>query len=29
MAYKRFTKEAQAVIMGAQKESENFKHGYI
>ncbi|MEI3336619.1 MAG: ATP-dependent Clp protease ATP-binding subunit [Clostridium sp.] len=29
MAYKRFTKEAQAVIMGAQKESESFKHGYI
>lgn len=29
MAYKRFTKEAQAVIMGAQKESQNFKHGYI
>ena len=29
MANKRFTKEAQAVIMGAQKESENFKHGYI
>ena len=29
MAYRRFTERAQAVIMGAQKESQNFKHGYI
>lgn len=29
MAYGRFTERAQAVIMGAQKESQNFKHGYI
>ena len=29
MAYGRFTERAQTVIMGAQKESQNFKHGYI
>ncbi|MGG7179001.1 ATP-dependent Clp protease ATP-binding subunit [Clostridium paraputrificum] len=29
MAYGRFTERAQLVIMGAQKESQNFKHGYI
>lgn len=29
MAYGRFTERAQAVIMGAQRESQNFKHGYI
>ena len=29
MAYGRFTERAQAVILGAQKESQNFKHGYI
>ena len=29
MAYGRFTERAQTVILGAQKESQNFKHGYI
>lgn len=29
MAYGRFTERAQVVIMGAQKESQKFKHGYI
>ena len=29
MAYGRFTERAQTVILEAQKESQNFKHGYI
>ncbi|WP_294352809.1 ATP-dependent Clp protease ATP-binding subunit [uncultured Clostridium sp.] len=29
MPYGRFTERAQTVIMGAQKESQKFKHGYI
>ena len=29
MAYGKFTERAQQVIMGAQKESQIFKHGYI
>ena len=29
MAYGRFTDRAQQVILGAQRESQNYKHGYI
>ncbi|WP_368259657.1 ATP-dependent Clp protease ATP-binding subunit, partial [Clostridium paraputrificum] len=29
MSYGKFTERAQLVIMGAQKESQKFKHGYI
>ena len=29
MAYGRFTERAQLVILGAQRESQRFKHGYI
>ena len=29
MSYGRFTERAQAVILAAQKESQEFKHGYI
>ena len=29
MAYGKFTEAAQTVIMCAQRESQNFKHGYI